>query len=456
MLARPDPGAEWPVPVRTEGQLTLRDVECLADDWHRATYTTRGEGCATGAGPDASGAGGAGPEPAVKPLFSARLEHAAELFRRQHESGQTPGGVLMVRRRGEIVLSEAVGRIGDPRAMSQAGAGIAMTPDTLFQVMSVSKAVVATAIAILEGRGLIDIHAPVARLWPAFAARGKGNITVLDVLTHRSGLVLEDLVQKPELWRDWEALVDAIGDAAPEFSHGTLAYEAYAFGWILAEVIRRASGRPIDELVCEELAPEIAGLRFRAAPDDVTRVARNCWLGRPGFRLGGVRLADSFEAVNNGYACFEALVPGAGMVTDAASLTAFYEMLLRGGVLASGRRLVPADVIRPYFAEGTAGRDRITGAWVVLGRGFALGWALPHPYGWWGSGRCFGHPGGFGSVALADPEADVAIAVLTTANRSIFDMVRRFAPLTDSIRRAGRACPLSLTFQRQLQRQAPS
>ena len=42
-----------------------------------------------------------------------------------------------------------------------------------------------------------------------------------------------------------------------------------------------------------------------------------------------------------------------------------------------------------------------------------------------------------------DPDADVAIAVLTTANRSIVDMVRRFAPLTDSIRRAGRACPPS-------------
>jgi CubicO group peptidase (beta-lactamase class C family) len=379
----------------------------------------------------------------MKPSLSSRLERAAEIFRRQCESGQTPGGVLMVRRRGEIVLSEAVGMTGDPRAVAQAGAGIAMTPDTPFQVMSVSKAVVATAVAIVEGRGLIDIHAPVARLWPAFAARGKGDITVLDVLTHRSGLVLEALIQNPELWRDWEALVDAIADAAPDFPRGALAYESYAFGWILAEVIQRACGRPIDEFVSEELSPEIPSLRFRAAPDDVTPVARNCWLGRPGFRLGGVRLAESFEVVNNGYACFEALVPGAGMVTDAASLTAFYEMLLRGGVLASGRRVVPADVIWPYLSEEAAGRDRITGAWVVLGRGFAIGWALPHPYGWWGSGRCYGHPGGFGSVALADPDADLAIAVLTTANRSVVDMVRRFAPLTDSIRRAGRACSRS-------------
>jgi hypothetical protein len=96
---------------------------------------------------------------------------------------------------------------------------------------------------------------------------------VLDVLTLRSGLVLEALLQKPELWRDSEALVDAIGDAARDFPRGALAYEAYAFGWILAE------GDP-------------ASLR---ATNRRARI-RRALVGSPGFRLGGVRLADSFEA----------------------------------------------------------------------------------------------------------------------------------------------------------------
>lgn len=219
-----------------------------------------------------------------------------------------------------------------------------------------------------------------------------------------------------------------MADAAPEFSRGTLAYESYAFGWILGEVIRRACGRPIDQFVSEALSPEIPGLRFRAAPDGVTLVARNCWLGSAGFRLGGVRLADSFEAVNNGYACFEALVPGAGMVTNAASLTAFYEMLLRGGVLASGRRLVPADVIRPYFSENVAGRDRMTGAWVVLGRGSPLG------------GRCFTPTGGGARAAATVTPAD--------SDRSRWPIPTRTSPSRFSPRRTDRSSTWSADSHR--------
>src|SRR5206468_6463724 len=127
------------------------------------------------------------------------------------------------------------------------------------------------------------------------------------------------------------------------------------FGWILGELVRRASGQPIEAFVAALLAPEIQGLRFRGAPDEASTVARNQWLGDPDYRLGGLRLADGFEAANNGFSCFEALVPGAGMLADAPSLTAFYDMLLRGGVLASGRRLIRAEVLRPYLTRATSG-----------------------------------------------------------------------------------------------------
>ena len=361
---------------------------------------------------------------------SAGLQRAAALFAEQQRRGRTPGGVMVARQRGEIVLAEAVGLAQGSRAM---------TVDTTFQVMSVSKAVVAFAVAVLEDRGLLEVAAPVATVWPAFSTAGKGEITILDVLTHRAGLVLEDLVREPERWRDWDALTAAVAAAPSDYPRGTLAYEAYAFGWILGEVIRRVSGQPIDTFVADLLAPEIQGLRFRGARAEATSVARNDWLGDPDYRLGGLRLADGFEATNNGFSCFEALVPGAGMLADAPALTAFYDMLLRGGVLASGRRLLRAEVLGPYLARATSGRDRITGAWVTLGRGFGVGWALPHPYGWWGTGHCFGHPGGFGMLAFADPEADVSVAILTTANRGVSDLVRRFAPLAQTIRRAARA-----------------
>jgi len=343
----------------------------------------------------------------------------------------------MARHRGEIVLAEAVGVASGLRPDETQGRSTAMSVDTTFQVMSASKAVVAFAIALLEDRGLIDVRAPVARVWPEFAARGKAEITVLDVLTHRSGLVLEDLVAAPTRWRDWHTVAGAISEAPLDYPRGTLAYEAYAFGWILGEIVRRTTGRPIDDFVAEELAPDLEKLRFRSAAP--RGVARNYWLGRPDFRLGRLPLAKDFETVNNGVACFEALVPGAGMLTDGPTLTAFYSMLLKGGVLPSGRRLIRSEVLERYIRRQGSGWDRITRAWVVFGRGLAMGWNGPHPYGWWRSGRCFGHAGGFSMLGMADPESDMSIAILTIANRSVSDLVRRFAPLTQAIRRAGRA-----------------
>jgi len=341
---------------------------------------------------------------------------------------------MVARHRGEIVLAEAVGVANAPGA-----AAVAVTVQTPFQVMSVSKAVVAFAIAALEDRGVLDVRWPVARVWPEFAANGKGGITILDVLTHRSGLVIEALYGDYTRWRDWNWIVDTIAAAPPDYRRGTLAYEAYTFGWVLGEVVRRTCGRGIDELVDDLLAPDITGLHLRAPAAQAPSVAYNQWLGSPNFRLGRVRLADDFQAANNGFVCFEALAPGAGMIADALSLTAFYDMLLRGGRFPSGRQVVRDETLAPYLRLATSGRDRITGAWVRLGRGFGLGWPLPHPYGWWGSSRCFGHPGGFGMLEFADPEAELAVAIFTTANRGLPDLVRRFAPLSGALRRGARS-----------------
>jgi CubicO group peptidase (beta-lactamase class C family) len=166
-----------------------------------------------------------------------------ELFVAQQREGRFPGGQLVVSRRGEILAEVSTGVARGWRP-DEGVAREPVTPETRFQTMSVSKAVVAFAMAVLEDRGLLDVAAPVSRYFPAFAAAGKEAITVLDVLTHRAGLLLDDVVRAPDLWPDWEALVAAIAAAAPERPRGTLAYESHAFGWISGEIIRRISGRP--------------------------------------------------------------------------------------------------------------------------------------------------------------------------------------------------------------------
>jgi len=368
-----------------------------------------------------------------------RAESLVALFARQQQAGLFPGGQLVVSRRHEILAEGCAGIARGLRGASElpvepgAVAQPPVTAETRFQVMSASKAVVGFAVALLEDRGLVDVASPVARYFPAFAANGKDAITVLDVLTHRSGLLAEQQVRDVALWSDWDALLAAIAAAKPERPRGSLSYESHAFGWICAEIVRRVTGRPLPEFLAETFAGDLAGLDFMLAPE--IPAAHNYWLGQASFRLGGVDLASGFEQTNNEIASRRALVPGAGMLTTARALAAFYEMLLAGGVVRSGRRLIREETLRRYITCETAGIESLTRAYVRLGRGFALGWPLPHLYGWWRSSRCFGHAGGFSCLGFADPDAEVAIAILTNGNRSLPDMVRRFAPLSARARK---------------------
>ena len=367
-------------------------------------------------------------------LTQRRAEALASLFARQQQRGLFPGGQLVVSRRHEVLVDTSVGMARGLRA-DEAIAPVPVTRDTRFPAMSASKAVVAFAIALLEDRGLVDVAAPVARYFPAFAAAGKDQITLLDVLTHRSGFLAEQQVRDPEIWADWDALMAAMAAAKPERPRGSLSYESHAFGWIAAEVIRRVTGCSLPDFLAESFRDELGPLDFMAAATAPPLLARTYWLGPAHYRLGNLDLANGFEAANNDVACRRALVPGAGMLTTALALAAFYELLLAGGVTRSGRRLIREETLRRYITRQTAGFEPLTHAYVVLGRGFALGWPFPHLYGWRGSSRCFGHAGGFSCVGFADPDAAIAVAILTNANRSLFDMVGRFAPLSARARR---------------------
>lgn len=127
------------------------------------------------------------------------LERVAEVFRGQQAKGRFPGGQLVIRHKGREVLSVAVGVARGFRE-SEGIAPIAVTTQTRFSVFSASKAVVALAVAMLEDRGVLDVAAPVARYVPDFAANGKSELTVLDVLTHRAGVLTPELDANP---RDW-------------------------------------------------------------------------------------------------------------------------------------------------------------------------------------------------------------------------------------------------------------
>ncbi len=349
-------------------------------------------------------------------------------LRRQVQSGAIVGGQLVVRRGDQVLLDVAVGRARGLR--EPPGAAAEVTPETPFQVMSASKPVVALSIAILEDGGALDVTKPIAHYLPGFERHGKGEVTVLDVLQYRSGVLMAKLANQPARWADWDGVVAAMIDDRPAFPRGTLAYQPHSFGWILAEVVRRVSGQPLDDFLARTLPPSLSGLRLRY--DGVA--AETYWQGARPHLLAGFDLSAEFEHANNRIAARTALVPGAGMYTTARDLAGFYQVLLRGGVTAEGQRLLSAATLARYLRPQSAGIDRNFHAYVRLGRGVAFGWPLPHFYGWLGSSHCFGHAGGFSTVAFADPKTDTAIAYVTNSNRSIADLLRRSAPIASAAR----------------------
>lgn len=367
------------------------------------------------------------------------LERALALFTRQHQRGLFPGGQLVVRRHGRLALCAAVGlargfrpKEGEPPQP--------VTSATRFAVFSASKAVVAVAVAMLEERGALDVLAPVARYFPAFAANHKEDITVLDVLTHRAAVFTPELLARPSDWGDAEKVRAALVAAVPRFPRGTLAYMPYEYGWILAEVVRGATGRDLEAFIREEVAAPLGlpGLRFGAASADLPKLARTYWLGARPVQVAQVELSKVFERDNNLPEVLTAFVPGAGLVCTATDLAVFYDALAQGGVTREGRRLLREDTLRRYTTLNVASFDRSNRVPLRVGRGFLVGWRGPSVYGWWGTQDCFGHAGAFCTVAFADAELGLAAAIVTNGNSGPYDLLFRSAALGSALRRACR------------------
>ena len=368
-------------------------------------------------------------------MDEARLSRAVELFRSQRARGLFPGGQLVVRRRGRVVVSEVGGLARGARGEEPE---VPVTPTTRFNLHSASKPLVGLCVARLEEEGRVDVRAPVAEYVPEFAANGKGAITVLDVLTHRGGVLLPDFIRTPERWDEPGAVLDALTRAVPQHPRGTLAYHPNEFGWILAEVVRRVTGEALDTYCTRVLlAPAgLSGMAFRGPLGELEKVARTYWIGRRAVYLNGVDIRAQLETAYHTPSVFSALVPGASMWTDAAHLAALYELLVAGGVTRTGQRLLREDTVRRYTARAVFGFDRTNRAPMTVGRGFLVGAPWTTIYGWTGTGGCFGHVGAFDTLGFGDHATEISAGIVTNGNAGSMDFFARFRPLVTLLRKA--------------------
>lgn len=376
-------------------------------------------------------------EPSAAGMHPDRLDKVACEFLGQQRRGEFPGGQLVVRRHGRVALNLACGI-----ARGWQGRGgdtpVPVQKDTPFPVYSTGKPMAALVIAMLESDGLLDIRAPVASLLPEFAGLGRDAITLLDVLTHRAGIILSDLIDDHRIWGDPEAAWQHLLRTPPRYPQGTFAYMPAEYGLILDRLAERITGHSIARLFRDRLA-EPAGLcnmHYGLGPHRLEDLAWSYWQGGERCIVAGMNVASRFEEKNNDPAVFSSGNPAFGMVADAANLAACYELLIDHGRARNGARLLDDELVSRCTTRQVSGWNRSLNTYLSLGQGFMLGTATPSFYGWWGTGGCFGHPGMFSSLAYADRNTGMSVAIVTNGNKGVGNFFSRFVKLTHGLKTA--------------------
>ena len=322
--------------------------------------------------------------------------------------------------------------------------------DTLAPSFSTTKGVASTVLHVMVDRGLIDYDAPVCRYWPEFAAKGKQDITVRHVLTHRAGLYhIRRMIDHAERLLDWEYVIHALERAEPLHPPGErTGYHGLTFGFLVGELVQRVTGQPFSQTLHEVLAQPLGldGL-FIGAPEaaiqraaslhwprravrsltheqiSTTRLAAVLRAGQKVLRLGGLQLdgrsvLDALAPHGIDHIDFSAgptlsaTIPAANGLFTARSLARLYAALAAGGTLDGVRILSPAT-----FARATERQGRTRRLHVIP---FDMGWRLGYHGVLTTRGilpRAFGHFGLGGSGAWADPDHQLAVALIV--NRGI-------------------------------------
>ena len=129
------------------------------------------------------------------------------------------------------------------------------TRDTIVNIASTTKGLTAICAHRLVDRGLLDLEEPVATYWPEFAQAGKAAIPVHFLLSHRAGLPAIAAPLPTEALYDWDTMTRALAAQEPWWEPGTQhGYHAFTFGWLVAEVVRRITGKSLGTCWREEVA----------------------------------------------------------------------------------------------------------------------------------------------------------------------------------------------------------
>lgn len=355
----------------------------------------------------------------IQGFFDLKFEAVKDAFAALFENPQERGAALCIKVGGETVVDIWAG-VADKDGTE------AWNSDTILNLFSCTKTFTAVTALQLVGEGKLELDAPVARLWPEFAAAGKEKITLRQLLCHQAGLpALHELLPAEALY-DWNAMIQALAAEqlwwTPGEGHG---YAPITYGWLVGELLRRADGRGPGESIVARTAKPL-GLDFHVGLDDaefprVAHIARakgnlgdaaaqrvlKCMMTEPtSMPTRAFTNPPSIMTSTNKPEWRRMQQPAANGHGNARALAGFYAGLLDGSLLES-------DLLNELTREHCRGEDKT----LLTSTRFGLGCMLDQPdvaNATYGLGpKAFGHPGAGGSSGFADPERDLAFGFVT-------------------------------------------
>src|SRR5215471_9712909 len=223
-------------------------------------------------------------EPEEVGMSARRVRHIRQLATGWVAQGITSALVILVARRGVVVLHEAFGRLTPDDDAPP------VQRDTIYPVMSLTKPITATAAMLLVEDGLLGLQRPVSDYIPEFSGEGKQAVMVYHLLTHTSGLRDQDVnahaakkrgvVASPppeETQHPWINEYLFLRYDAPLWKPPGVEMSYCSYGYnVLGEIVRRVSGQALADFASARLF-EPLGMQdtFYIVPDAVkARIVR--------------------------------------------------------------------------------------------------------------------------------------------------------------------------------------
>lgn len=340
-------------------------------------------------------------EPASVGMDAARLDRVRMAVDRAVLVDRSlRGAVVVVARRGKIVLRHAVGeRSVEPQSEP-------MTVDTIFDLASLTKPVAtATALMVLVERGRVRLDAPLRTYLSGFDKNGKGAITIEQLLRHRSGLIADNALEDYQHGVDtaWERLANLglVHPPGARFLYSDVNY------MVLGRVIERVGGTSLDAFTRTEVFEPLGMSDTRFWPTSVQMPAHVAARVAPtepdegGRMLRGVVHDPRARALGG-------VAGHAGLFGTADDLAVYAQALLDGGLGRGGRRVLSPLGVRLMTGPGTTPPGQRRG----------LGWDLETPYsaprGALFGVSSFGHTGFTGTSIWIDPETETVVILLSS------------------------------------------